>query len=64
MFGLGFGELVVICLVIVLLFGPQALPDIVRTIAKAFKKFKEEVHKIGDELNSEDQGPARKDKKA
>jgi sec-independent protein translocase protein TatA len=54
MFGLGFGELVVIALVIFLLFGPEALPEIARNLGKMFKQFREEINKINSDINSDD----------
>lgn len=34
MFGIGIGEMLIICLVALLAFGPEKLPEVIRTIAK------------------------------
>ncbi len=40
MFGLGFGELVVILFVVVLLFGGKKLPELGKSMGKAISNFK------------------------
>jgi len=48
MFDVGFGELLLIVLVILLLFGPRKLPDVSRTIAKGLaqvRKAQAEFHR-------------------
>ncbi len=49
MFEVGFPEILVIFFVILLLFGPQALPDIARTLGRLVRKF----HKAMDDLNQQ-----------
>lgn len=34
MFGIGIGEMLIICLVALLVFGPEKLPEVIHTIAK------------------------------
>lgn len=54
MFGrIGLAELVFIFLVVFLLFGAKALPEIAKGLAKAIRIFKREVHDIQDGLNDE-----------
>lgn len=54
MFGrIGMMELIFICLVIFLLFGAKALPEIAKGLAKAIKIFKREVHDIQDSISDE-----------
>lgn len=50
MFGIGLGELIVIFLVIFILFGPRALPEIAKTLGQIFKSFQKEVKDIKSEL--------------
>ena len=40
---LGIGEIIVILVVLLLLFGAKRLPEIGKSIGKAFKEFKEGV---------------------
>ncbi|MFH1853912.1 MAG: twin-arginine translocase TatA/TatE family subunit [Candidatus Omnitrophota bacterium] len=49
MFKFGMGELVVILLIVLLLFGASRLPEIARSLAKSVKEFK----KAGKELKSD-----------
>ncbi|OGW95679.1 MAG: hypothetical protein A2Z81_03180 [Omnitrophica WOR_2 bacterium GWA2_45_18] len=48
MFKLGFPELVVIFLAVVLLFGPRALPGIARGLAEAIRNFKKTMSGCDD----------------
>ena len=52
MFGLGWLELTVIFLIILLLFGSKRLPDIAKNIGKSLKLFKKEIKKSDDESES------------
>lgn len=49
MFRVGTGELVLIFLIILLLFGANRLPEIARSVGKAIREFK----KAGKELKEE-----------
>lgn len=46
MFGMGMSEILIICAVALLVFGPQQLPEMVKKIAKGLK----EVRKASDDL--------------
>ena len=59
MFGIGYQEILFIFLIIFLLFGAKALPEIVRGLAKASQLFKQEVQKIGEELDDSKKHPDR-----
>lgn len=49
MFKFGMGELVVILLIVLLLFGASKLPEIARSLGKAIKEFK----KAGKDLKAD-----------
>lgn len=52
MFGLGHGELIVILIVVILLFGPKKLPQLAKGVGEAIKEFKKtsrEVSSTSDE---------------
>lgn len=51
MFGLSMGEIVVILLVVVLLFGSTKLAGLGKSAGKSIREFKEELHK--DDENKE-----------
>ena len=50
MFKFGMGELIVILLIILLLFGASRLPEIARALAKSIKEFKKAGKEIRDDI--------------
>jgi sec-independent protein translocase protein TatA len=51
MFGLGWPEVLVILLVIVVIFGPKKLPEIGSSLGKTLKGFKEGIKDTEDDPN-------------
>ncbi|HET8723661.1 MAG TPA: Sec-independent protein translocase protein TatB [Anaeromyxobacteraceae bacterium] len=49
MFGLGFGEIVVILVLALVLLGPQKLPEVAKQLGKGFRDFK----KASDDLKNQ-----------
>ena len=56
---IGFPEMVVIFLVILLLFGANRLPDIGRSLGKSIREFKKSLQ--GLDPDEKNQGPEKKD---
>ncbi len=57
MFGIGFQEMLVILVVVLIFFGPKRLPDLAKSLGKGiaeFKKASEEVRKGIDEVVREE----------
>jgi len=57
MFGIGFQEMLVILLVVLIFFGPKRLPDLAKSLGKGiaeFKKASDEVRKGIDEVVREE----------
>jgi len=57
MFGIGFQEMLVILLVVLIFFGPKRLPDLAKSLGKGiaeFKKASDEVRKGIDEAVREE----------
>lgn len=50
MFRLGTGELVLIFLIVLLLFGATRLPGLARSMGKAIKEFKKGAKEIEDDI--------------
>ena len=50
MFGLGFGEILVILVVVLLVFGPEKLPEVARTIGRTMAELRRGVDDIRHEL--------------
>ena len=56
MFGsFGAGEVVVIALIVLLLFGGKKIPELMKGIGKGVKSFKDGVKGIEDEINAVDE---------
>lgn len=53
--GLGMGELVLIFLVVLLVFGAKRIPEIARGIGQGIKEFKNATNDITREITQEDQ---------
>lgn len=51
--GLGTGEIIVICLVVLLLFGGKKIPELMHGIGKGVKSFKSGMNDIENEINAE-----------
>lgn len=50
MFNFGTGEIIVIVLVILLLFGGRKIPEFMRGLGKGVKSFKQGMNEVEDEL--------------
>ena len=49
----GYGEMIVILLVLLLLFGGKKLPELARGMARSIKGFKSELREVKDAVTSE-----------
>ena len=59
MFGLGGGEIGLLFLIILLVFGPSQLPKMARGIGQAMREFRKAQREIGDEINREETPAAK-----
>ena len=50
-FGIGSGEIVVIVLVVLLLFGGKKIPELMRGIGKGVRSFKQGLNDVTDEID-------------
>jgi sec-independent protein translocase protein TatA len=50
---LGAGEITIIALVILLLFGGKKIPELMRGLGKGVKSFKDGMHDLENEINKE-----------
>ena len=53
--GLGMGEMIVIFLVVLLLFGAKRLPEIGSSLGKGIREFKGSIREIEKEIKTEDE---------
>ena len=51
--GIGTGEILLILIIATMVFGPQKLPEIGRTLGQATKKMKEAAGQLGQQMNEE-----------
>ena len=59
---LGTGEIIIIALVVLLLFGGKKIPELMRGIGKGVKSFKDGMNDIEKQINAEpEETPAKKD---
>ena len=59
----GAGEVVVIALIVLLLFGGKKIPELMKGIGKGVKSFKDGVKGIEDEINADDSKETKKEEK-
>ncbi len=59
----GAGEIIIIALIVLLLFGGKKIPELMKGIGKGVKSFKDGVKGIEDEINADDTKPAKKEEK-
>jgi sec-independent protein translocase protein TatA len=52
--GIGFGEMLLIAMLVLLVFGPRRLPEITRSMGKAIREFKRGMNEIRRELEVAD----------
>lgn len=50
MFGLGFQEIIVIVLIILILFGGKKIPEMMKGIGKGIRSFKEGMNGVDDDV--------------
>lgn len=53
MFGIGMGELIVILIILLLLFGASRLPDIAKALGRSVKEFKKAAKEISADDDSD-----------
>ena len=63
MFGnLGAGEILIIVLVILLLFGAKKIPELAQGLGKGMKEFKKSLRDVEDEIKKTDDDIKKSDK--
>lgn len=56
---LGFGEILVIMLVVLLVFGAKRLPEVGASIGKGIREFKRSITDTNDAITEKDDAPPR-----
>jgi sec-independent protein translocase protein TatA len=52
-FGFGPGEMMIVFIIVLLIFGPSQLPKLAKGLGNAMREFRKAQHEISDELNRE-----------
>jgi sec-independent protein translocase protein TatB len=60
MFGLSFGEVVIIAILALLLLGPDRLPDAAKTLGKGLRDIKKATDELKDQVEAEIYGQAQR----
>ncbi|MCZ8055354.1 MAG: twin-arginine translocase TatA/TatE family subunit [Microcystis sp. LE19-12.2C] len=55
MFGLGWPEIVIIAVVVLLIFGPKKIPELGAALGKTLRGFKEEINQDEQEIEDSDE---------
>lgn len=60
LFNLGTGEIIIIAIVVLLLFGGKKIPELMRGIGKGVRNFKDGLNDVTDEINKTDKPEEKK----
>jgi sec-independent protein translocase protein TatA len=60
--GIGWQEILLILLVVLLLFGAKRIPEIAKGLGKGISEFKKAARDAKDEIEAETKEPEKKDK--
>ena len=58
---IGMGEIIVLALIVLLLFGGKKIPELMKGLGKGVKSFKKGVREIENEVKEIDQEDSKKD---
>lgn len=60
MFGLGFGELVLVFLIALIFIGPKKLPELAKGLGQGIKEFQKAAKGLSDQLQEDQDIPAKR----
>lgn len=61
---LGWPEILLIALIVLLLFGAKRIPELMKSLGKGVKSFKQGINEVEEQINSVDEADAKPEKKA
>lgn len=59
---IGWPELIIILVIILVIFGPKRLPEVGRSLGKGLREFRKSSNEIKEQLTEEKQAPSTIDK--
>lgn len=62
MMNIGFGEIFMILIIVLILFGAKRIPEIAKSIGKGILEFKKGLKEIENEVNIEEENNYKRDK--
>ena len=57
---LGAGEIILIALIVLLLFGGKKIPELMKGLGKGVRNFKDGLKEVEDQINSDPDAPDKK----
>lgn len=54
MFNIGMGEMIIVAVVALFVFGPGKLPEVARAVGKGLREFRKAMQDVADDLNAEE----------
>lgn len=54
---IGIGEIAIVLVIALLIFGPKRLPELGRSLGRGLNEFRDGLQNIGDDFNDEDEDP-------
>ena len=60
--GIGWQEITIVLVIVLLLFGAKKIPDVMRSFGKGIKEFKKGMKNIQDEIEKEEEPEPEKKK--
>ena len=60
---LGWGELLILLIIVLIIFGPRKLPEVAEAFGKSIRTFKKAARDVQDEVKTESEGKKDTDSK-
>ena len=58
--GIGWSEILIIALIVLLLFGARRIPELMKSIGKGIRSFKDGINEVADEISNKEENKEEK----